>query len=731
MAEKRVVRKRAGQGSDIDALLRRALALARNLWWTWNGEAQQFFASLDAALWEATNHNPIQTIRRLSAERRAALTIDKTLDQRLAACERALRAYLRARPWFARTARGAQRQLRVAYFCAEYGLHECLPLYSGGLGILAGDHLKSASDLGVPLVGVGLMYRSGYYHQVIAPDGGTRVACADYDYADWPVTDTGKIIAIPFGRRTVKARVWRAEVGRVPLLLLDSDVAGNRPDDRHVTRHLYGGDREYRLRQELLLGVGGVLALKALRIRPTVYHLNEGHAAFCTVQRLLQLRGRRMTLAAATEAIRRSTVFTTHTPVPAGHERFDPALVTRYFGAAAAKIGLKPSEFLGLGRTDPTDGASSEPFCMTTLALRHSNHCNGVAELHGATSRRMWTAVYGVADPDEVPIGHVTNGIHSESWLADEARPFYAIHLKPRWAGADPGADFWTHVDAVPDEALWTLRNVLRRRLVAFVRERLIRNALEAAAAVGTGKSARARAHGTQDMDALRRALCEDTLTIGFARRFAAYKRAPLLFSQPDRLAAMVRHLEHPVQFVFAGKAHPADVAGQKFLQAVHRFAHDPRFAGRIVLLPAYDYHVARVLVSGCDVWLNTPRRPMEASGTSGMKGPLHGGLNLSILDGWWPEAFNGRNGWAIGDATELPDASAQDRKDAESLYDVLEQEVIPTFYDRDAGGIPFGWTRMMREAMRTVCARFSAGRMVGDYIRRYYMPAHGGRDAG
>ncbi len=725
--KKKVSRKGSARRSDIDGLLRRATMLARNLWWTWNAEAQQFFASLDPALWEATNHNPIQTIRRLSPERRAALNVDDSFPDRLEAVERALKAYLAAKPWFDRSARGAERRLQVAYFCAEYGLHECLPLYSGGLGILAGDHLKSASDLGVPLVGVGLMYRSGYYHQVIAEDGATRVAYPEYDYGDWPVSDTGKIIIVPFGRRSLRARIWRADIGRVPLLLLDSDVAGNRPADRNITRHLYGGDREYRLQQELLLGVGGVLALKACRFSPTVYHLNEGHAAFCILQRLQDLRGRRQSMDAATDAIRRSTVFTTHTPVPAGHERFDPALVTRYFGAAAATIGLTKSQLLGLGRTNPAAPAKGEPFCMTTFALRHSSHCNGVAELHGATSRKMWTEVYGVSDPDDVPIGHVTNGIHCESWLADEARPFYAAHVKPRWVAAAPGADFWAKADAIPDDALWSLRNALRRRLVSFVRDRLVRAELENADST-SAKARRATPAGASGvLDGLRRTLCPDTLTIGFARRFATYKRAPLLFRDADRLAAIVNHAERPVQFIFAGKAHPADAGGQDFLRKVYKFSLDPRFAGRIVVLPAYDYHVGRMLVSGCDVWLNNPRRPMEASGTSGMKGPLHGGLNCSILDGWWPEAFNGRNGWVIGDTTELPSETAQDRKDAEALYAALENQVVPAFYERNADGLPQRWTRMMAEAMKTVCARFSAGRMLGDYVRQYYLPAHGG----
>jgi starch phosphorylase len=655
-------------------------------------------------------------MRLLAPERREALRDDPRFAAHLDRVERAFATYMDARPWFARThGRRGGRDMLVAYFCAEYAVHESLPQYSGGLGVLAGDHVKSASDLGVPLVGVGLLYRRGFYTQEFNADGSTRVIYPQIDFADLPIEDTRKLITVPMGgARTIKAKIWRQRVGRVVLHLLDTDIPQNTPRDRTITAHLYGGDREDRIRQEMLLGVGGVTALDAMGLRPTVYHLNEGHAAFCALERLRRLVTSRQSLARATDAVRRTTVFTTHTPVPAGNDRFASDLTMKYLGRHAKALNLSRDELLALGREEPTN--KSEEFCMTVLALRLAAHCNGVARLHGDTSRRMWTKVYSTNDraaaPDDVPIGSVTNGIHAQTWLAPEIEPLYYRYLKPRWVGAGPEDDWWKRADRIPDEALWDARRALRARMITFIRERLARQIM--------------KQNGTlDDLAWSRTALDEDALTIGFARRFATYKRAPLIFKDAKRLAAILADGRRPVQLVFAGKAHPRDEGGQAFAQQIFRHARDARFRGRVVLLEDYDLELGRVLTSGCDVWLNNPLRPQEASGTSGMKPPLHGGLNCSILDGWWPEAFNGKNGWAIGDGRTFKSQVQQDRYDANEIYELLESSIVPLFYARDRRGLPTQWIGRMKNAMKTVCPVFNTHRMVGEYAEKYYLPAH------
>jgi len=705
MLRRRAPGRAAGRATAAPEVVSRLAALARNLWWTWNPDPQRLFAALDPVLWEATNHNPIRTLAELPPERRASLADDAPLNRLLADCERQLKRYLAAPTWFRRAAAPHQRRMRAAYFCAEYGLHECLPLYAGGLGVLAGDHLKSASDLGVPLVAVGLLYRNGYYRQSLRADGTTQVIYPDYDFTQLPLHDTGRVIGVPVGRRAVRAKVWRAQVGRVPLYLLDTDVAGNAPVDRAITQRLYGGDSETRIRQEIVLGMGGVRALAELGERVTVYHLNEGHAAFCTLERLRQLRAAGVPWERAKQTVFETTVFTTHTPVPAGHDRFAPPLFRRYFAPLARTLGWRPDELLALGRERPADRA--EPFCMTVLALRLAERVNGVAELHGDTSRRMWKHVYGLAEPDHVPINHITNGIHTETWLAPAARPLYERYLKPRWVGAGPEDDWWRAVDAIPAAELWALRNLLRRKLVQFVRQRLM-------------QQIQRRCEPLAELIAALNTFDENALTIGFARRFATYKRAPLVFHGARRLAAILNDPRRPVQIVFAGKAHPADREGQAFAQRVYRQARAAGFRGRVALVEDYDMHVGRVLTSGCDVWLNNPLRPQEASGTSGMKPPLHGGLNCSVLDGWWPEAWNGRNGWAIGDGTLRGTRAAQDRADAELIYTLLEREIVPLFYARDGHGVPQGWVRRMKDSMRSVCGVFNTHRMVAEYVRLY-----------
>lgn len=701
-------RERTGQ------LAARLDALARDLHWTWNPPAQRALAAIDPPLWEATRHNPIAVLQQAAPQRLAALEHDADFQALLAAAEQQRAAYRRARPWFARAYRGSDRRMLVAYFCSEFAIHESMPQYAGGLGVLAGDHLKTASDLGVPLVGVGLLYRRGYYEQQFASDGSTRVLYPRYAFErEWPVRDTQKRVAVRIGGRLVRARIWTLAVGRVTLVLLDADFQDNHPADRELTGELYGAAPEYKLRQQILLGAGGNRALEALGLEPTVYHLNEGHAAFVALDRLRQFRRAGRSPYAALAAVRRSTIFTTHTPVPAGHDRFDPKLLWRYLAPLAAEAGLDRNALLALGRENPRD--RREPFCMTLLALRTSDRCNGVSRLHGDVSRRMWQRAFGARRPEDVPIGSVTNGVHTRTWLAPEIEPLYRRYLRPQWNGAGPDADWWRHVERIPAGALWEMRCQLRARLVHFIRRRLEQQIL-------------ARSGAVEELLAVYRTLDEGALTIGFARRFATYKRAPLIFHDARRLAAILGNPDRPVQLVFAGKAHPADRDGQEFARRVFRHARSAGLRARVVVLENYDLYVGRMLTSGCDVWLNTPLRPMEASGTSGMKPPLHGGINCSILDGWWAEAFNGRNGWAIGDGRELGSAAAQDRYDAACIYELLEREIVPAFYDRDREGIPRRWVAMMRESMRTVCAAFSAHRMLGEYVRDYYLPAHRGR---
>jgi starch phosphorylase len=694
-------------------ILQRVRALAMNLHWTWSADAQRLFAALDPALWAALNHNPLKTLEMLPAERRERLCENERFAELLERCERDLRDYLRARMWFARTARPRDRRLLVAYFCSEFAIHESLPQYAGGLGVLAGDHLKSASDLGIPLVGVGLLYRRGYFRQEFDGDGSQRALYPYLDFKKLPIEDTRAIVDVPIGARIVRARVWRMIVGRTPLILLDADIPRNRPKDRSLTHYLYGGDAEVRLRQQILLGVGGVRALEKLGFRPTVYHLNEGHAAFCALERMRHLRSTGRSIRRAVREIRASSVFTTHTPVPAGHDRYEPRVLVRNLGALADEIGLSREELLGLGREKPDD--RKEQFCMTVLALRLSEHCNGVSALHGEVSREMWRNLYSAPSASDVPIGHVTNGVHTQTWLAPEIQPLYRRYLRPRWTPADPDHDPWRNAATILPEELWEVRCTLRRKLVHFVRERLMEQIQR-----GVGPVA--------ELLAIQRTFDEGALTIGFARRFATYKRAPLIFHDATRLARILNAPGSPVQIVLAGKAHPRDAAGQAFARRVYRFARRNGLRGRVVLLEDYDMHVGRMLTSGCDVWLNNPRRPNEASGTSGMKPPLHGGINCSILDGWWPEAYNGRNGWAIGDLkTETRSRAAQDRLDAEAIYGLLENEIVPLFYRRDRRGIPRGWVRKMVASMKSVCGVFNAHRMLAEYLERYYLPAHHG----
>ena len=696
----------------------RLSALSRNLWWTWDNDATSLFREIDPIRWRELGHNPVALLHDIPIDKIEERASDLALHSRINYAFRRMQEYLQSRhTWGARHA-GVLRPRPVAYFSAEFGLHESLPIYSGGLGILAGDHIKSASDLGIPLVGVGLYYDQGYFRQRLDLDGWQHEGYIDVDSRMLPIapamTHAGPVVVqIETRTGTIAARVWTVAVGRNTLLLLDSNVAGNQPEDRELTARLYGGDSRVRIRQELLLGVGGVRALAALGISPGVVHLNEGHSAFA----VLELVRRRMELEGidAKEAIRRVSsrvVFTTHTPVPAGHDRFPAALVEEHLGPLRESVALAPREFMALGRVVADD--ESEDFCMTVLALKTSRRANAVSSLHGEVSRAMWTGLYPGVREDRVPIGHITNGVHVQTWLAPQMRQVYNRHLGPDWPsrGGEPG--FWEAIENVDDAEIWETHQTLKAQLIAIARRRVIQHA-------------EARGESPEFIAHLRRALSLDALTIGFARRFATYKRANLILEDLEAIASLVNHPQWPVQLIFAGKSHPHDQPGKRMLQQVAQLTRDPRFCGKLIFIEDYDITVGRHLVQGVDLWINNPRRPLEACGTSGQKVVLNGGLNLSVLDGWWAEAYDGANGFAIGDGDTHSSEAFHDARDASHLLRVLRDEVVPMYYSRDRDGLPREWIARIKRAIHTLGWRFSADRMVMDYVRNAYVPAAGG----
>lgn len=685
--------------------------LARNLWWAWSAEATALFAGIDPLLFTATNQNPVKTLRMLSPERKKLIEQDAAFADRVTAVEKLLAEYLKTPSWFSKHHQ-SERNALVAYFCAEFAVHESLPQYSGGLGVLAGDHVKAASDLGIPLVGVGFLYRCGFYTQQFNPDGTTKVIYPELDFADLPIERTGVTIDVPVQSRKVKAAIWKQTVGRVTLYLLDTDLPSNKPADRKLTHHLYGGDTEYRILQEILLGVGGVLALQALGLKPTVFHLNEGHAAFAPLERIRQMVAKGVAYEKALATVRASSVFTTHTPVPAGNDRFDPKMTMKFVGHYAQALGLGRERFLALGRED--EGNKTESFCMTVLALKLAKFAGGVSALHGEVSREMWKTVFDLPTGKGVPIGSVTNGVHLETWLAPEIRPLYAKYIKPKFFGAGPHLTFFKNAEKIPEAELFAVRKMLKQKLIRFTRQRLIDQALR-------------RGGDPAELAVAQGALSENAMFIGFARRFATYKRAPLIFRDAKRLAKILGNTDRPVNIFFAGKAHPKDMGGQSFAQEIFKHAMSKEFGGKVVLIEDYDINVGRYLYGGCDVWLNNPLRPQEASGTSGMKPPLHGGLNFSILDGWWPEGIDEMNGWAIGDGTQLDDLEKQNAKDALEIYTKLEKVIVPLFFERDAKGVPVRWMKMAKHSMASVPPAFSTHRMLGDYWKTFYGPAHAG----
>jgi glycogen phosphorylase len=708
-----------GNGLDVQARLPDGLAqlyeLALNLRWTWDRETRALFREIDPTLWDQIEDNPWLVLLATSRRRLEELAGDAAYTARVQQCHAGLQRYMAERGWY-HHAYSQEEEALVAYFTAECGLTECLPIYAGGLGILSGDHLKAASALGVPLVGVSLLYQVGYGRQVLDASGWQLDRFPSNRFAQMPLrverTAEGRplVVEVPLPGRSLSLLVWSAQVGRVALYLLDANILTNNPSDRGITGQLYGGDREMRLQQEMALGIGGWRALAALGLRPEVCHLNEGHAAFAVLERARNLAtetGGSFWQALAAGAA--GNVFTTHTPVPAGFDRFAPELVARVLAPYAVELGISVGELIGLGRIEPRDG--NEPFNMAMLALNHVNSCNGVSRLHAEVSRELFRPRFPRIPDREIPISAVTNGIHTDSWLSEGMERLLKQHVGPEVDEQPERAD-WERVREIPDNELWEAINVGRRRLVEFARTRVRRQLGQRG--VPPEESA---ARSEQVLD-------PNMLTIGFARRFASYKRATLFMHDPERLRRLLLDPERPVQFVIAGKAHPQDDSGKALIQQVVQFAGGEEVRRRIVFLEDYDMRVTGRMVQGIDVWLNTPRRPMEASGTSGMKVLPNGGLNLSIRDGWWAEAYAPGVGWAFGTEAEDPDPAWQDAFDAGQLYETLEREVVPLYYDRGADGIPHGWLTRVKESMRQLCPQFNTNRMVRQYVEEHYLPA-------
>jgi len=697
----------------------RLWALARNLWWSWGHDAGALFRDLDPLRWRQLNQNPVSLLAEFPLAKLEHRATEMVLHSRINYAYRRLQEYLQSdSTWGVRHA-GVLRPCPVAYFSAEFGIHESLPVYSGGLGVLSGDHIKSASDLAIPLVGIGLFYGQGYFRQRLDSKGWQQEEYLETDVSQLPMeTAIGKnglpvTVQIDTRNGSIHAKVWRVAVGRCDLFLLDSDVEGNSADDRKLTSRLYGGNARTRIRQELLLGVGGFRALKAMGITPGVLHLNEGHSGFAVLEAIrTRMQEEGIGFDVAVPRVSREVVFTTHTPVPAGHDRFDADLIEEHLGPLRDALGLSQDSLMGLGREKPSN--QQETFCMTVLGLRLSRYANAVSALHGEVSRAMWTGLCPGKPEDEVPIGHITNGVHVPSWLAPQMFRLYDRHLGTNWHQRGSDARTWEGIENVDDGELWETHLSLKSQLLEFVRRRAV-------------EQAEHRVEGREELQRLGRVLSPDALTIGFARRFATYKRANLILRDIENLASMVNDPKRPVQFVFAGKAHPNDEPGKRLLQQIAELMRNPRFADKFVFIEDYDINVGRYLVQGVDVWLNNPRRPQEASGTSGQKVVLNGGLNLSILDGWWAEAYDGMNGFAIGTGRTHSDVNIHDTRDGEDLDRALREEVIPLFYHRDRDGLPRRWIRRMKRTIRTLGWRYNADRMVMDYTLKCYVPAAGG----
>jgi glycogen phosphorylase len=708
--------------SELSAqtLYDKCVTVARNLWWSWHPEVTNLFRDLDPIRWRQLDHNPIALLAEFTPERLEMRAAELVLYSRINHAYRRLKEYLSAKQTWSTTHASVLGAKPVAYFSAEFGLHESVPIYSGGLGVLSGDHIKSASGLGVPLVAIGLFYDQGYFKQHLDIDGYQSEEYLDTKVENVPMEPAlgidGNHLVVKIDTRNgpLRAKVWLMRVGRVNLYLLDCDVDSNRPEDRELTSRLYGGDHRVRIRQELVLGVGGVRALKALGISPGVFHLNEGHSVFATLEAIRErMEEDGISFDEALREVAQRTVFTTHTPVPAGHDRFDGGLIEEHLGPLRDQLGISFQQLMGLGRVEPHN--EGESFCMTVLGLKLSRRANAVSALHGHVSRRMWAHLWPWRVEEEIPIGHITNGVHIPSWLAWQMLQLYDRIFPADWMRRGMGEpDMWREIYKVDPGELWETHYSLKNLLLQFVRRRVSRQC-------------RRRGESDEAVEMARNLLDPNVLTIGFARRFATYKRADLVLTDLERLYKMLNDPSRPIQLIFAGKAHPADEPGKRLIRKIANLRHDPRIAGRIVFVEDYDINVCRHLIQGVDVWLNNPRRPLEASGTSGQKVVLNGGLNLSVLDGWWAEAFDGQNGFAISRGHSHVSDEIGDRRDAESLYKVLEDQVVPLFYDRDSDGLPRRWIQMMMNSISSLAWRFSAHRMVMDYAKACYVPAAGG----
>lgn len=689
--------------------------LSRNLWWCWTPDAIELFRRIDPHLWSKAKHNPLAFLTYIEQDRLNALAEDRSFVSNLNKVKSEFQERVITCKDPQKTPFG--KEGCIAYFSMEFGIHESLPIFAGGLGVLAGDHLKAASVNDIPLIGLGLMYRYGYFRQYLNQDG--------WQQEDYPQTNLfhlpmekvkgndgqDLIISIPAPNHPIRFQTWKLQVGRVTLLLMDTYISDNTDEIKEITNRLYAAEHNTRLTQEIVLGIGGMKLLDAMGINPSVVHLNEGHCAFVNLERISQvMQKEQVDLKTAMEIVPRTTVFTTHTPVPAGHDKFSPELLAPYFKVYSELFGLPVEQIIRWGQEK--DEQQHEPFCMSLFALRMAQHCNGVSELHGQVARHMWTHIWPSRADEEVPIGHVTNGIHVSSVLSPELVMLFERHLGPQWYLASQLKENMARVDDIFEEDLWRAHELSRSRLIRSVREHMSRQ-------YGRRNASR------RVMRAVESVLDQDALTIGFSRRYATYKRGNLIFRDPERLNAIVNNKDHPVQFVFAGKAHPKDHEGKEVIRQLIHYAEQERFRHKIVFLEDYDMHTARLMVQGCDIWLNNPRRPMEACGTSGMKAAVNGVLNLSILDGWWCEGFTDDRGWRIGNGEEYHDPDYQDAVESQALYNVLENDVVPCYYDRKPGGIPNQWVYKMRESIKMAMADFCNLRMVREYTERFYIPAH------
>jgi starch phosphorylase len=697
----------------LPAALEPLREMSFNLWWTWEPSARRLFRHLDPDLWNRTNHNPVRMLQLSRQSRLEEVSQDKAFLRELKEVYEAFKNYLARTDTYGKIGAGSAITKPVAYFSAEFGFHESIPNYSGGLGILAGDHCKSASDLDLNFVAIGLLYRHGYFKQEIDKDGAQQAISLNQNFHHLPIRevrrgDANLLISVPILDRQVFAKVWQLQVGRVSLYLLDTDTPENSAEDRLITAELYGGDLEMRMRQEIILGIGGVKALSELGIEPEIFHMNEGHSAFLALERIrLNVIEKRLDFYSALQVVAAANVFTTHTPVPAGNDSFPRDMMRKYFGDFARELGIPFDELFSFGQTRVD---RSDPFSMTILALRLSRHANGVSKSHGEVSRSLWKDVWAGVPVHEVPITSITNGIHTKTWMAPEFSALYGKHLGD-WEEHLTEPDFWRRVMDIPDAQLWETHQQLKHRLIEFVRER-VRMRRER-----IGESPEAIRNANQILD-------PEILTIGFARRFATYKRGALLFSDQERLKRLLNDTTRPVQFIFAGKAHPRDEGGRALIQEVYKFSREADFENRVVFVEDYDSYIARRLLQGVDLWLNNPLRPLEASGTSGMKLAPNGGINLSVLDGWWREGYNANNGWAIGPEIDNGTVEFQNDVDASSLYQLLENQIIPLYYAKPDGKLPLAWLQLMRESIRGVTPVFNTHRMVKEYAERLYIPA-------